>query len=812
MDTQAEKVYVALGNDIQDGFKTLQWTLKKWNSKPISIVILHVTYNISKDFVYTPFGKLPASSMSDEKLEVLMKYEHEKIDKLLSKYISFCGQVKAELLKVEKCEQPIHKVITDLIFTHKITKLVMGFTFLKTSSWRIKSAVSGSFYVRHHKPDFCEFFVICGGRLVFLRGENNKGIMEDDQGVMVAKVREKGSFKGWLAKMFNENSADSLDTVSHPSLRFSTNPNSPNSQNQWESCVREIENYFQHLLSLKLDEEEDCGQGNDRVQISPMELARPEHADSNMIAAEDLESRKKMLKEAQETIKLKRKEAKANAERSTKAEWTISLCNRRAEELEANIKEEVTKREELKKALDSEKEQLHEVIMDTEESKSRLNSLMELQYELSTKLHNSSLAKLNSETQLEKAVRTRAEMVREIEELRQQREVLHRRIEFCKEKDAIGMVARLSDMSCGFKDYTAEEIRLATNDFSERLRIKPGGDWTSMYRGRINHATVAIKMLNSANGISKQDFQAKVTVLSHIRHPNLITMLGFCTELRCIVFEYMHNGSLRDVFLRDILFSSHISSKTRKRTLGWHDRVRIASEICSGLGFLHTAKPRPIVHGRLSLSNILLDRNLVTKISGFGLSLSHDEQSVRSDIRAFGVLLMHLLTGRNWAGLGQAMNMDRAAVVRDLDEMAGQWPLDLAEKLAGLTLRCLTSNRGPSRDLKLATVMEELNELKKRADDLVASERAMNRDVKAKDTSDVPSFFLCPIFQEVMKNPHAAADGFSYELDAIEEWLRMGHETSPMTNLRLKHTFLTPNHTLRSLIQEWHNKRLLPPL
>ncbi|BBH05806.1 U-box domain-containing protein kinase family protein [Prunus dulcis] len=785
MDTQAEKVYVALGNDIQDGFKTLQWTLKKWNSKPISIVILHVTYNISKDFVYTPFGKLPASSLSDEKLEVLMKYEQEKIDKLLSKYISSCGQVKAELLKVERCEQPIHKVITDLIFTHKITKLVMGFT-------RIKSAVSGSFYVHHHKPDFCEFFVICGGRLVFLRGENNKGIMEDDQGVMVAKVREKGSLKSWLAKMFNENSADSLDKVSHPSLRFSTNPNSPNSQNQWESCVQEIENYFQHLLSLKLDEEEDCGQGNDRVQISPMELARPEHADLNMIAAEDLESRKKMLREAQEQSSSNERKPRPMPKGALKQNGPFLYAI--AEELEAKIKEEVTKREDLKKALDSEKEQLHEVIMDTEESKSRLNSLMELQYELSTKLHNSSLAKSNRETQLEKAVSTRAEMVREIQELRQQREVLHRRIEFCKEKDAIGMVARLSDMSCGFKDYTAEEIRLATNDFSERLRIKPGGDWTSMYRGRINHATVAIKMLNSANGISKQDFQAKVTVLSHIRHPNLITMLGFCTELRCIVFEYMHNGSLRDKA---------------------DPRVARPCPNCFRnlfrLGLSPHGKPRPIVHGRLSLSNILLDRNLVTKISGFGLSLSHNEQSVRSDIRAFGVLMMHLLTGRNWAGLGQAMNMDQAAVVRDLDEMAGQWPLDLAEKLAGLALRCLTSNRGPSRDLKLATVMEELNELKKRADDLVASERAMNRDVKAKDTNDVPSFFLCPIFQEVMKNPHAAADGFSYELDAIEEWLRMGHDTSPMTNLRLKHTFLTPNHTLRSLIQEWHNKRLLPP-
>lgn len=241
-----------------------------------------------------------------------------------------------------------------------------------------------------------------------------------------------------------------------------------------------------------------------------------------------------------------------------------------------------------------------------------------------------------------------------------------------------------------------------------------------------------------------------MTTLSHIRHPHLVSMIGFCTELRCIVFEYMHNGSLRDILLRDLLFSSHISSKKRKPTLRWHDRIRIAVEICSGLGFLHSAKPRPIVHGRLSLTNILLDRNLVTKISGFEISRSHEEQSVRSDIRAFGVLVMHLLTGRNWAGLGQAMNMDRAAVIRDLDDMAGQWPLDLAEKLAGLALMCLTSNRGSSRNLRLATVMEELNELKKNGDDIVARRRCeglMDGDVEENDTTNVPSCFICPIHQ-----------------------------------------------------------------
>lgn len=55
-----------------------------WNLAPFEFVVPSVFLSV---------GKLPASSMNDEKLEVLMKYEQEKIDKLLSKYISFCGQV-----------------------------------------------------------------------------------------------------------------------------------------------------------------------------------------------------------------------------------------------------------------------------------------------------------------------------------------------------------------------------------------------------------------------------------------------------------------------------------------------------------------------------------------------------------------------------------------------------------------------------------------------------------------------------------------------------------------------------------------------
>uniref|UniRef100_A0A5B7C0T3 RING-type E3 ubiquitin transferase n=1 Tax=Davidia involucrata TaxID=16924 RepID=A0A5B7C0T3_DAVIN len=793
METQAEKVYVAIGTDRQDGFGTLEWALKNWSSHSISIVILYAANNANKDYVYTPFGKLPASSVSDEKLKVLRKIEEGEIDKLLSKYIAFCGKVKAEFLKIEKYDEPIQKVMVELIWRLRITKLVMGITFMKSSSCKSRSAISGSFYVFRQKPDFCGLFIICGGKLVFLREENNEEFIEDDQGVMVAKVRERPTFKGWLGKMFAESATHEKNPGTSPSS--STSNDSPY---QWENYVQEIENYFEQLLSSNADEE-DPEMEDDILQTSPPEPDMPE----NMSAAEKTRALNNKICKVHEVIHLKRKEAMANVERHARAEWAICLCTRRAEELEARINEEMANRVDLSKELDTAKEELYEIQSEVEENKNKLNSILELQRELSNKLQSSSLAKSRAEAQVEKAVTKRADMVREIEELRRQRDVLQRRIEFCREKDAIGMATRSSGLGFNYKEFTAEEIRAATDDFSERLRLKSAGDWTNVYKGRINHTTVAIKLYDSVNVLSQEAFQSKVKLLSHIRHPHLISVIGFCSEPKCIILEYMHNGCLRDA-----LFSAQRSSKRGSRGLNWHARIRIAAEVCSGLGFLHLAQPKAIVHGNLNPSKILLDCNLVAKIHGFRLDLCYNESDVLSDMRAFGNLLLQLLTGRNWAGLvEEAIVMDHEALIGVLDEMAGDWPLELAVELAGIAMRCLSTDEGP------ATVMREIDKVRKKADDLVAGgecEVAIDGGVDMQDSSNVPSVFLCPIFQDVMKNPHVAADGFSYELVAIEEWLGTGHDTSPMTNLKLSHKLLTPNHTLRSLIHDWHSKRSIP--
>lgn len=70
--------------------------------------------------------------------------------------------------------------------------------------------------------------------------------------------------------------------------------------------------------------------------------------------------------------------------------------------------------------------------------------------------------------------------------------------------------------------------------------------------------------------------------------------------------------------------------------------------------------------------------------------------------------------------------------------------------------------------------------------------------------------FIYKILQEIMRDPLVAADGYTYEAVALRKWLESSHHTSPMTNLKLEHYDLVPNHSLRTAIQQywlsWHKK------
>ncbi|KAM9287639.1 WD repeat, SAM and U-box domain-containing protein 1 isoform 2-T3 [Morus bassanus] len=71
------------------------------------------------------------------------------------------------------------------------------------------------------------------------------------------------------------------------------------------------------------------------------------------------------------------------------------------------------------------------------------------------------------------------------------------------------------------------------------------------------------------------------------------------------------------------------------------------------------------------------------------------------------------------------------------------------------------------------------------------------------DSVTVPDEFLCPITRELMKDPVIAADGYSYEKEAMENWISNKRRSSPMTNLPLHSLMLTPNRTLKMAISRW---------
>ncbi|KAL0354521.1 UNVERIFIED_CONTAM: U-box domain-containing protein 52 [Sesamum radiatum] len=232
----------------------------------------------------------------------------------------------------------------------------------------------------------------------------------------------------------------------------------------------------------------------------------------------------------------------------------------------------------------------------------------------------------------------------------------------------------------------------------------------------------------------------KVEVLSRMRHPHMVILLGACPEYGCLVYEYMQNGSLEDrLFCRD-----------GSRPLSWRTRFRIAAEIATALNFLHRTRPDPLVHRDLKPANILLDKNYVSKISDVGLCrlvppsmadsvtqyhmtaaagtfcyIDPEYQQTgmlgtKSDIYSLGVMLLQIITAKPAMGLTHhvetAIESGRFAEI--LDPTVNDWPVEEALSFAKLALQCCELRRRdrPDLDSVILPEMERLRDLGSQSD------------------------------------------------------------------------------------------------
>jgi len=86
------------------------------------------------------------------------------------------------------------------------------------------------------------------------------------------------------------------------------------------------------------------------------------------------------------------------------------------------------------------------------------------------------------------------------------------------------------------------------------------------------------------------------------------------------------------------------------------------------------------------------------------------------------------------------------------------------------------------------------------------SQSKLERNVDTAPSNDAA--YMCPLTKQIMSDPVIAADGFTYEREAIEQWFR-SQNTSPQTNLELPNTHLIPNHSLRSIIMQRVQARIV---
>lgn len=184
-----------------------------------------------------------------------------------------------------------------------------------------------------------------------------------------------------------------------------------------------------------------------------------------------------------------------------------------------------------------------------------------------------------------------------------------------------------------FTVFSYSELKVATHGFSASNKIGEGA-FGSVYKGLLtNGSIVAVKMLSieleSMRG--EREFVSEITTLTNLKHENLVTLVGCCVEgaKRFLVYNYMENNSLAQVLL---------GGEQNRIKLRWGARGRILLGVARGLAYLHEEVKPHIVHRDIKASNILLDQNLIPKVSDFGLSRILRDNASHISTRVAGTL------------------------------------------------------------------------------------------------------------------------------------------------------------------------------
>ncbi|XP_051113265.1 probable receptor-like protein kinase At1g49730 [Andrographis paniculata] len=201
------------------------------------------------------------------------------------------------------------------------------------------------------------------------------------------------------------------------------------------------------------------------------------------------------------------------------------------------------------------------------------------------------------------------------------------------------------------KRFSYKDIKKATDGFKRIINNSSQG---TSYKAKFQNGSVATVKEVKLPDEDDDSFIREVQLLGRLHHRHILAVCGYSTgSKRFLVFENMENGSLKE----------HLSDPLRT-PLNWRTRLQIAIGIAAAVEYLHFFCDPPIHQVSLSSSSILLDENLIPKISDISLFNASGNQitslptsshcskecaveGCKNIIFQLGLVILELITGQS---------------------------------------------------------------------------------------------------------------------------------------------------------------------